>query len=68
MFVHRNGEITPPEIEGEYDFFGKRDNRHLGAKNVPLTIIRQHGVLSVMEGIPWGLEFYEGRWWGPKNV
>jgi hypothetical protein len=21
---HRNGEATPPEVAGEYDFFGKR--------------------------------------------
>lgn len=64
--THRNGETTPPELPGTYDFFGKRYGNHLGAKNVEVEVVEDFGVLSVMESYPVGLNFYEGRWWGPK--
>lgn len=66
QYTHRNGETTPPEIVGKYDFFGKRGDLHLGARNVELEVVEVLGVLCVMEGIPWGLAHYQGRWWGPK--
>lgn len=67
QYTHRNGKTTPPTISGTFDFFGKRDGRHLGAKTIEYQVVEEFpGKFYVMEGIPWALEFYEGRWWGPK--
>jgi hypothetical protein len=63
----RNGETMLPDEPGIYDFWGKRDGRRFGAKNRELEVIDEFGTLYVMEGIPWSLSHYEGRWWGPKQ-
>lgn len=66
QYTHRNGESTPPIIEGKFNFFGKRYGKPIGAKNIKVDVESHFGILSVMEDYPVGFEHYEGRWWGPK--
>jgi hypothetical protein len=64
-YSHRNGERTPPTVEGHYKFFGKRYGRHLGAKNIVVEVVATSYGCAVMESYEVGLAHYEGRWWGP---